>query len=202
LALISAFDAFSQAIESIWSIESTQESREYASLALIILNENIDCLINSPSIECKKNIMQASFLAGKAINITKTTLPHALSYFLTINYNIPHGLAVFLMLRWCVFYNSPTNINKLKKDISKSDYLLRFNLILSALKIKNVNQLSKRIENLIANADFSTTFFHSKLHREKEIEKMADAVNIERLNNNPMSIDRIDLINLLNLMTK
>lgn len=36
-------------------------------------------------------------LAGKAINITKTTAPHGLSYTLTSHYSIPHGHAVALI---------------------------------------------------------------------------------------------------------
>jgi alcohol dehydrogenase class IV len=201
LALISAFDAFSQSIEAIWSINSNEESREYGSKALKLLNDNIDGLYNNPSLECKKNLMEASFLAGKAINISKTTLPHALSYFLTINYNIPHGLAVFLMLRKCIFYNSPSNISKLKNDISVADYLIRFDIILNSLNLKNVHELSQRIEYLIKSGNFPTSFIGDELDKNVEIHKMADAVNIERLNNNPMLIESIDIINLLNLIT-
>ena len=44
-------------------------------------------------------------LMGHAMAISKTTGPHALSYFLTINYNFPHGIAV----GWCfVFFGSKT----------------------------------------------------------------------------------------------
>jgi len=38
-------------------------------------------------------MLQASNLAGKAINITRTSIAHAISYVYTINYNVPHGLA-------------------------------------------------------------------------------------------------------------
>ena len=38
----------------------------------------------------------ASNLAGKAINISKTIAPHALSYPCTTLYGIPHGHAVSL----------------------------------------------------------------------------------------------------------
>jgi alcohol dehydrogenase class IV len=145
--------------------------------------------------------MEASYLAGKAINISKTTLPHALSYFLTINYNIPHGLAVFLMLRKCIFYNSPSNIIKLKNDISITEYLTRFDLILNSLNLKNVTELSQRIEYLINSGNFTTSFIRADLDKNIEIQKMANTVNIERLNNNPMLIERIDIIKLLNLIT-
>ena len=43
-------------------------------------------------------MLAASNLAGKAINITTTTAPHAMSYKLTSLYGLPHGHAVALCL--------------------------------------------------------------------------------------------------------
>ena len=36
---------------------------------------------------------KSSYYAGKAINSTRTSIAHAISYPLTLNYNVPHGLA-------------------------------------------------------------------------------------------------------------
>ena len=41
---------------------------------------------------------EAAHLAGIAINTTKTTAPHALSYALTTDYGVDHGHAVGLLL--------------------------------------------------------------------------------------------------------
>ena len=41
---------------------------------------------------------QAANLAGEAINISRTTAPHAISYPFTSIYNISHGHAVSLTL--------------------------------------------------------------------------------------------------------
>ena len=40
-----------------------------------------------------EDILLASNLAGKAINITRTSIAHSISYPLTAKYRIPHGLA-------------------------------------------------------------------------------------------------------------
>ena len=98
-------------------------------------------------------------------------------------------------------YNSPSNISKLKNDISIAEYLTRFDIILNSLNLNNVTELSQRIEYLIKSGNFSTSFISDDLDKNIEIQKMADAVNIERLNNNPMLIESIDIINLLNLIT-
>ena len=45
----------------------------------------------------------AANLAGKAINISKTTAPHATSYPFTSLFNISHGHAVSLFLK--IFLN-------------------------------------------------------------------------------------------------
>ena len=43
--------------------------------------------------------------AGQAINITRTTVPHALSYVLTSKYGYPHGHAVALTFPFWFNYN-------------------------------------------------------------------------------------------------
>ena len=45
---------------------------------------------------------QGAHLAGRAINISKTTTPHALSYALTHDHNVPHGFAVALTFKACL----------------------------------------------------------------------------------------------------
>jgi alcohol dehydrogenase class IV len=196
-ASISAFDAFSQAIESIWSSQSTRESLNFALESLKLLNNNIDQLITNPNNECRKNILHAANLAGKAINISKTTAPHALSYFLTINYNIPHGLAVFIILKQFVYYNSPNNIEKLKPTILKSDYIHRYNLILKVVNVLNEEELSQRILYLLSLAKLPNSLLTFDINSELEISMIADAVNEERLNNNPMVVKKSDILDIL-----
>ena len=47
----------------------------------------------------------AAHLSGKAINISKTTAPHAVSYPFTALYNISHGHAVSLTLNQFIKFN-------------------------------------------------------------------------------------------------
>ena len=44
-------------------------------------------------------------MSGKAINITKTSICHACSYPLTIDYGLPHGMACMMALK--KFTNDP-----------------------------------------------------------------------------------------------
>ena len=50
-------------------------------------------------------MLQVINLAGQAINISKTTAPHALSYPFTAYYKISHGHAVSLTFNEILKYN-------------------------------------------------------------------------------------------------
>ena len=106
---------FCQAIESYWSINSTEESLKYSLSSLKLILKFLHKAVNNNCRISKKNMIYASYLAGKAINISKTTGAHALSYFLTTNYSIPHGQAVALTIAEWYSYN----INNKEKLIDK-----------------------------------------------------------------------------------
>jgi alcohol dehydrogenase class IV len=50
-------------------------------------------------------MLWAAHAAGRAIDVSRTTLAHALSYELTIKFGIPHGHAVALSIPWVFDYN-------------------------------------------------------------------------------------------------
>ena len=77
------FDAYAQAVESLWAVGATDESRSYARKALDLMT--------------RSEQMLGSYWAGRAIDISRTTAAHALSYYMTANYGIPHGHAVYMM---------------------------------------------------------------------------------------------------------
>ena len=67
-------------------------------LKIQIIKINAFQAINGQSPLARNNLLLGAFLAGKAINISKTTAPHALSYPLTSHFGIPHGHAVAMTL--------------------------------------------------------------------------------------------------------
>jgi len=77
------FDAYAQAVESLWAVGATDESRSYAKKALDLMSNGEQML--------------GSYWAGRAIDISRTTAAHALSYYMTAKYGIPHGHAVYMM---------------------------------------------------------------------------------------------------------
>jgi alcohol dehydrogenase class IV len=92
-------DAISQAIESAWAVSATQESRDFAFQSLNMSIDSFERYVNDPAaIAAAQLMIEAAHLAGKAINISKTTSAHAWSYGFSSLYDIPHGHAVWLTL--------------------------------------------------------------------------------------------------------
>ena len=101
-----AMDAFSQAIESYWCIHSTDESKQYAQEAITLLWANMEAALLENDSSAWEKLAYASHLAGKAINISKTTAPHAISYALTAYYGVKHGHGAGLMIPAIWKYNA------------------------------------------------------------------------------------------------
>lgn len=93
------FDAYAQAVESLWAKGATEESKEYANRALELMKVD--------------NWPEASYWAGRAIDISRTTAAHAFSYYLTSHYGIPHGHAVYMVFEYiCRNNNHPEYIRQ------------------------------------------------------------------------------------------
>lgn len=93
------FDAYAQAVESLWAKGATDESKEYANRALALMKGD--------------DWPEASYWAGRAIDISRTTAAHAFSYYLTSHYGIPHGHAVYMVFEYiCRNNGHPEYIKK------------------------------------------------------------------------------------------
>lgn len=88
-----SYDALSQALESYWSKKATNTSRIFARRAAEMVVKQIKN--DYPDLE---KLIEGGNLSGKAIEITGTNIAHAISYPITGFYDVPHGLAVGLVL--------------------------------------------------------------------------------------------------------
>ena len=98
------FDAIAQCIESMWAKNGTEESRVYALQAL----QQCECFetaISDPTPEVRCRMQEGAYLAGCAINLSRTTAAHALSYHLTSHFGVPHGQAVAMVFPYVAEWN-------------------------------------------------------------------------------------------------
>ncbi len=99
ITLYTTLDAISHCLESLWNLKATERSMERASNALSIIMSNLPNLDQNPEdINTRRLMLKASNLAGLAINENKTALAHSISYPITINFDVPHGLAASFTL--------------------------------------------------------------------------------------------------------
>ncbi len=183
------FDAIAQAIESLMSKKSNSESVFYAEKSLSLsLRHFIDFLKNS-NYENSSAMCLSSNLAGKAINISKTTAPHAVSYPFTILYNISHGHAVSLTLNQFLKYNY-TNIKKANCNFNLKE---RFEILFNLTNTKDFYSFDRYLFNLKKEANLEGNFKKLNIDIEKDYVNFVSGINVLRLANNPVAIKPDDL---------
>ncbi len=194
LTACSGIDAFCQAVESVWSVNANKESEEIALLAIKKIIQFLKDAVHHDDSLARAEMQEAAFLAGKAINITKTTAPHALSYSFTSFYGLPHGHAVALSLPFFFEFNS---------SLTKND----------CVDSRGVDAVKKRIEKIAdifgTTMDHARTFlenFISDIGLEMNIQQLIPDfnpdfiiknVNLERLKNNPRLVLEQDIVEFL-----
>jgi alcohol dehydrogenase class IV len=103
VAVASGLDALCQAVESSWAVRATDESRRLAGAALTALLPALGAVAAGAGCgdpDRREALALGAALAGAAIDLTRTTAAHALSYPLTAGLGLPHGVAVALHLGW------------------------------------------------------------------------------------------------------
>lgn len=192
-------DAFCQAIESWWSVYSTEESRAYAKEAVELIAANIYEYVDDNTDASRHRIMIGSNLAGRAIAITSTTAPHAMCYKLTTGYSLPHGYAVALCLpRVWSFMQS-----RCDKCTDKRGYEYLTGVFADIARSMGYDSAA----DAVCGFDEMLLRFGITPPDESDVEgasrTLADAVNVERLGNNPVSLDNGDLRNIyMEILTK
>ncbi len=185
-----ALDAMAQAIESAWATQSTNESLKY-SLESIELGWNIFKDFIAPS--CKPTVAQkmieASNLAGKAINISKTTSSHAWSYAFTSFFDIPHGHAIWLTLPaiFKIHYEAKSSIvndPRGKKHLSSI-----MNMLFNKLNLQNDRNIDSQLNEFLCEVGVESKMENLGIDNIQKRENVSNQINIERMKNNPVDLE-------------
>jgi len=194
LTACSGIDAFCQAVESYWSVQSTEESRNYAKEAISLLWQYLPHAVEN-DLDARNKVMFAANLAGRAINISFTTVAHAYSYGLTTYAEIPHGHAVSLTLPYFFDLNMkvhPDNCNDPRGAAFVREKMEELLVLLDCTVENAVKILSS----------FFQSIFGEKNNEAKEKitddvkKQVALSVNLQRLQNNPAKISKGNIENI------
>lgn len=191
-------DALCQGIESWWSVNSTDESKVFSKIAVQLVMQYWEDYIFHNGTEAAEGIMLAANYAGRAIDITQTTAPHAMSYKLTSLYGLPHGHAVALCLPlvWHYMTQHPEQCI----DPRGKDYLLGiFDQIARALECPSPNEAAVFMQNLLTILELRPP---EAKDRATELEALTNSVNPTRLKNNPVKIPKDVFYNMYDTLLK
>ncbi len=189
------FDAIAQALESLISKKSNTQSVEYASKSLRVSINSYTSFLSNPNLKNATEMSIAANLAGKAISISKTTVPHATSYPFTSLFNISHGHAVSLFFEKFFMFN----YENLNKSETTFDLKKRFDLIFNLLDVENINSFNSKIFNLKKKAKLEDDLFKLNIDIQKSSEKIIQGINLLRLGNNPVKIDGKDIYRIISI---
>ncbi|MCQ2224630.1 MAG: phosphonoacetaldehyde reductase [Paludibacteraceae bacterium] len=183
-------DAFCHSVESFWSVNSTDESKEYSKAAIGLILEYIDSYLENAE-PGNSAMLKAANLAGQAINITQTTAGHAMCYKMTKLYDISHGHAAALCVS--VLWRFMVENTSLSMDSRGKDYLDKMFLDLaSAMGCVDAISAVERFQRIVSDLNLRTPVVDD----ESDFELLARSVNLVRLKNNPVRLDE-QTINVL-----
>ena len=111
LTIATGLDALSHSMESIWNLNANPISSFHAINGAKIILENLPNLVNDlQNLQLRSNLALACVHAGLAFSNTKTAISHNISYPITLQYRIPHGIACSFSLPFVM--RSMKGINK------------------------------------------------------------------------------------------
>ena len=175
-------DALCHAIESFWSVNSTQESKAFSKAAIEgVLNFMDGYLANTE--KGNAGMLLAAHMAGKAINITQTTAGHAMCYKITSLFRAAHGHAAILCNR-VLFPWVLQNVEKCVDPRGK-DYLIDvLHEISSAMGCTTPEQAAYKLEALFEALELEVPAASAE-----QFEELKKSVNLIRLQNFPVDLD-------------
>ena len=183
----SGIDAVCQAIESLWAVGATDDSRRFARAALGLLLDDLEAFVHHPSEVNAGAVCLGSHLAGRAIDITKTTAAHALSYGFTKRHGISHGHAAALTLGPFIEAHAAAGPDDLQPSRDAEDHDAVMREILTVLGATDGPSAAERFRRFMHRLGLEPSL--ERLGIADDLDALARDVNLERLSNNPVVFD-------------
>ena len=169
-----ALDALCQGIESYWCKCATEDSRVHAYLAILGVLDNLKMYLNGDT-HAGDEMLDASFQSGKAIQITRTTAAHAMSYQITKTMGYAHGHACMMTL--------PVLWEMLAEHEDMKDVLENLSRI---MRLEDSRVVPKLLRGILYDLEMEIPVNPS----EEIVNRLADSVDPQRLGNHPVPMSR------------
>ena len=175
-----AMDALAQGIESYWSKAATEDSRVHAYLAILGVLDNLKAYLAGDA-HAADEMLEAAYQSGRAIQITRTTAAHAMSYRLTKTMGISHGHAVMMTLPalWDLMWE--------KKEMQ--DVLQNLS---SIMRLGHPLMVSRLLRGVMADLGLNAP----PMPDQETMTELARSVNPERMGNHPVPMTEKDILDV------
>jgi len=183
----SGIDAVCQAIESWWARGATSASRRVARHGLGYLLRSIREFVDDATPTAAQAMIIGSHLAGRAIDVSKTTGAHALSYHLTSSYGIDHGNAVALTLGRFIEAHSRSE---------RPDVVAAMSGIMTLLGAHDGASARAAFERLVSDIGLRSDV-RDVVTTDDTRRTWLSTVNAQRMSNNPVDLSDADLLELV-----
>ncbi len=172
-----ALDALAQGIESYWSRGSNDDSKVHAYLAIIGVLDNLKAYLEGDP-HAADEMLDASYQSGKAIQITRTTAAHAMSYMLTKRLSLAHGHACMLTL--------PTLWEMMQEHEEMRETLGDLS---AKMRLGDMRMAPKLLKGILYDLEMPIP----PVPDEETLEELAASVNTERLSNHPVAMTKDEI---------
>lgn len=189
----SGIDAVSQAIESLWATAANDRSRHFARVALRLLIPAIRRFVNDPDESAARAMSIGSHFAGRAIDISRTTVAHALSYGITKSYGVSHGHAVAMTLGVFLEAHADARADRLRPGVDPTSHAAAMDEIQWALGANGGEEARRRLTEILDSIGLDPSLSVVGARDEASRKRLASTVNAERLGNNPVAFSALDL---------
>lgn len=186
----SVIDAFAQAVESRWARGGTDTSRSFADAALVDLSSSASQFVQGDS-PASVLAARGSYLAGRAIDVSKTTGAHAMAYGLTSRHGVSHGHAVATTL------GAFARVHAAAAAREGGDLERNLESIAGLIGADGAQGVGDRLDQIAGQLGLELKLEALGVPR-TDLAVMAGEVNQERLANNPVGLSESELVELLN----
>ncbi len=197
LTASTGLDALCQGIESLWAVDSTDESRRYAKKAVAISVNNIERVVHNPDEKSRLNMAKAAHLSGKAINISKTTAAHSISYPITSYFGVAHGHAVALSLGQLIEFNAKISKNDCNDNRGIGFVKERIDEIINLLGCKTVFDAKVFFYGLLKNIGVEYRLHKLNIQKKDRDLIVEEGFTPDRMKNNPRYVSKKDVEKIL-----
>lgn len=142
ITIQTGLDTLSHALESIWNKNANEITVSYAIKSAKLIMKYLPLLANDlQNLEYRTEILKACMYSGLAFSNTQTAIAHAMSYYITANKGIPHGIACSFTLPMII-----------DSAIGKYDFI--DNALEEIFGELNSNSLREMLRKLVISTDF------------------------------------------------